>query len=96
MRFHVPQFIKKETKLLGPLTLRQFLWAVGGGVLFLIVQFFLIGTPLIIAGIAIAGLTIGMAYGSIDGVSFPQYVGLAINFMLGDKKYTFQKEDGNK
>ena len=49
MRFHVPQFIEKESKIIGPLTLRQFLWLLAGGGLLLILKLFLTGTPLIIA-----------------------------------------------
>ena len=33
MKFQVPQFIATETKLIGPFTLKQFLWLASGGML---------------------------------------------------------------
>ena len=31
MRFQVPQFIEIESKIFGPLTLKQFIYLIGGG-----------------------------------------------------------------
>lgn len=93
MRFHVPQFIEKESRLIGPLTLRQFLWFLGGAVLFMLVQFSLTGTSVIIAFIVIALLSLAMAYGKINGVSMPRYTYMAINFFISGKKYTFSKKE---
>ncbi|MBI2064943.1 MAG: PrgI family protein [Candidatus Yanofskybacteria bacterium] len=33
MKFQIPQFIETETKLIGPFTLKQFLWLASGGAL---------------------------------------------------------------
>ena len=96
MRFHVPQFIERESKLIGPLTLRQFLWFVGGGTLFAIANFFLNGTPMYIAGIIIIGLTAALAYLKVNEVPLPTYIGQAFVFMLMNKKYTFQKDDAQE
>lgn len=93
MRFHVPQFIEKESKIIGPLTLHQFLWFLGGAVLFMMVQFLLTGSAIIIAFIIIALLSVAMAYGKINGVSAPRYTYMAINFFISGKKYSFQKKE---
>ena|SRR3989344_3268382 len=93
MRFHVPQFIEKESRLIGPLTLHQFLWFLGGAVLFMLVQFILTGTAVIIAFIIIALLSLAMAYGKINGVTVPRYTYMAVNFFISGKKFTFAKKD---
>ena len=93
MRFHVPQLIEKESRLIGPLTLHQFLWFLGGAVLFMLVQFILTGTAVIIAFIIIALLSLAMAYGKINGVTVPRYTYMAVNFFISGKKFTFAKKD---
>lgn len=96
MRFHVPQFIEKESKLIGPLTLRQFLWFLGGGTVFIIAQFFLSGTTLLIATAFIAAGTASLAYLKIDDVPLPKYIGNAFIFLLSTKKYTYRGDENNK
>lgn len=92
MRFHVPQFIEKESKIIGPLTLRQFLWFLGGATIFVVAQFIVKGSTLIIVGIVIFILTMAMAYGKINGVSLPKYMLMGVNFFISSKKYVFIKE----
>src|SRR3989344_1983433 len=48
-QFHVPQFIEVEDKIFGPLTLKQFLYIIGGGgIVFLIYTFLSPFLPLFI------------------------------------------------
>ncbi len=96
MRFHVPQFIEKESKLIGPLTLRQFLWFLAGATVFGIAYLIFTGTALVIAGAIIAAATGSLAYLKINEVPLPDYVRQAFVFALTDKKYNFQKSDGEK
>ena len=96
MRFHVPQFIEKESKIIGPLTLKQFLWFLAGAILFIMVQFFVSGTTLIVIGLVIAGLSAGMAYAKIQGVPMPSYTLMAINFLISGKKFVFTKSTDNE
>ncbi len=93
MRFHVPQFIEKESKLIGPLTLRQFLWLLVGALVFILVQFMLSGIAALVAFIIIALLSLAMAYGTINGVPLPRYTLMAVNFLISGKKYTFRKKE---
>ncbi len=93
MRFHVPQFIEKESKLIGPLTLRQFLWLLAGALVFIMAQFLLTGTAVIVAFLIIALLSLAMAYGKINGVSMPRYTFMAVNFLISGKKFIFTKKD---
>lgn len=99
MRFQVPQFTDVETKLVGPLSLRQFLWIGGGGFLVFLVNFFVQGTVLIVFGVIIMSTAIAMAYAKVAGVSLPVYLGLGIVYFFGPKEYTYDSEtqqDGQK
>src|SRR3990167_1258193 len=96
MRFHVPQFIEKESKIIGPLTLRQFLWLLAGGGILLILKLFLTGTLFVIAAIVIAILSLAMAYARINDVPLPRYTLMAFNFLIMGKRYTStNKEEKN-
>ena len=93
MRFQVPQFIETETKLIGPFSLRQFIWLVVGGTAYIFAQLFLTGTPLLVVAIIIAGLVISMMYVKINEVNLPKYILMGFVFSVSQKKYTFKKED---
>ena len=92
MRFQVPQFTDVQTKLIGPFTLQQFGWLVVGGLLFVFVQFFLEGTPLIIAICVIVAASLLFAYVRISNVSLAKYILMGIVFFFSQKKFTFVKE----
>ena len=94
MRFQVPQFIETEVKIVGPFTLKQFLFLAAGGVLIFILQYVLSLTYLIMAGLPIAIISIALAFYKVDGVPLPQYLLMALSFMTGPKRYQFRKEEG--
>jgi len=92
LRFQVPQFIETESKIIGPFTIKQFLYLAIGAVIIFVLQFFLNFTALIIAGLPIAVLSVALAFYKVDGVPLPQYLLQAISFLNGPKKYIFGKE----
>ncbi len=92
MRFQVPQFIETETKIVGPFTLKQFLYLAAGAVIIFILQYVLSFTYLIIAGTPIAVLAVALAFYKVDGVPFPQYLLMALSFLSGPKRYQFTKD----
>ncbi len=94
MRFQVPQFIETESKIVGPFTLKQFLYLAAGAVIIFILQYVLSFTFLIIIGIPIALLAAALAFYKVDGVPFPQYLLMALSFLTGTKKYVFSKDEG--
>jgi len=96
MRFQLPQFIETETKLVGPLTLKQFLWVAGGAaILFLLFMtagpsfiFFLVGIP-------IAALFAALAFLQIEGAPLINYVAYLLSYFLNPKRYIFRKNNQN-
>ncbi len=93
MKFQVPQFIETETKLIGPFTLKQFLWlASGGSIIFLL---FLTVPPLLffIVAFPIGGLFTALAFVKINETPLMNYVVYGISYLLNPKKYVFKKEE---
>ena len=93
MRFQLPQFIETETKLVGPLTLKQFLWVAGGATLvFLLFQTTGGGFIFFAAGIPIAAIFLALAFLKIEGVPLINYLAYLLSYLLNPKKYIFKKE----
>jgi len=90
--FQVPQFIDIEDKVIGPLTIKQFLWLlVGGGLAFFIWSSF----PLlifIVIGVPIVLLFLGLAFYKPQGRPFSALLLSAIGFTISPKTYVWHKK----
>jgi len=92
MRYQVPQFIELETKLIGPLTLKQFLYIASGVVmLFLIFLLTKGGFIFIVFALPIGGLSAALAFIKVDGAPLIQYLASALSYSVNQKRYLFQK-----
>jgi len=92
MRFQVPQFIEKESQIVGPLTLKQFAWLGGGA--FLIFLFFII-LPFfffVIVAILIAMFALALAFMKVDNVPLPNYLLNFLNYLIGPKQYKYKQK----
>ncbi|MEK7151474.1 MAG: PrgI family protein [Patescibacteria group bacterium] len=96
MKFQVPQFIETEVNIIGPFTLKQFLFLASGGVIIFILQNFLSLTYLMIIGLPIALIAIALAFYKIDGIPLPQYLLMALSYITGPKRYQFNNENTPK
>lgn len=94
MKFQIPQFIETETKIVGPLTWKQFIWVALGVGLLLVLFRFLTGFVLIFSSVIVATVFGAMAFLRMEGMSLIEYLMKALGYMLGPKKYFFKKEDG--
>jgi len=79
MAVKIPQNVDIEDKLVGPLTLKQFLYILGGGALiFIAYQSFIEGylymIEFILVAFIIAGLTISLAFVKINGQPFIKFM----------------------
>ena len=93
MRFQVPQFIETETKIVGPLTWKQFIWVALGVGLILLLFRLLTGPLLIFVSIVIIAIFGGLAFFRIENMTLIEYLIKALGFALGPKKYLFKKEN---
>lgn len=95
MQFQVPQFIETESKVVGPLTLKQFIYVAGAvAISFLLYAFVqtwlwvMISLPLISAGITLAFL-------KINGRPFTTFLVSFFNFYWKPQKFVWQPETPN-
>lgn len=92
-QFQVPQFIETEDKIIGPLTLKQFLYlAAAAAVSFL--SFFVLKTFLWVIVTAIVGIiAAAFAFIKYNGRPLVTIVFSAFKFMWNPKKYLWQREE---
>ena len=92
MRFQVPQFIEKESQIVGPLTLKQFAWLGGGA--FLMFMFFIIFpfVVFIILSVLVAAAALALAFLKIDQMPLPNYLMNFINYLLNPKQYKYKQK----
>ncbi len=93
MQFQVPQFIDIEDKIVGPLTLKQFLYlAAAAGLSFML--FFAVQTWLwFILSIFLVGAGVGLAFVKINGRSLLRIILSAIHFYWQPQTYVWQPDN---
>jgi len=93
MRYQVPQFIEIEDKIVGPFTIKQFIYIVGGlGLSFILYRFL----PIYIAGVLIIGveaLSLSLAFYKINNKPFIDFLESAFIFYTKNNLYIWKKED---
>lgn len=91
MRFQVPQFIEVESKIFGPLTLKQFVYLVGGaGIIFLlyvVLPFWL----MIFFAIPVGAFSLALAFYKVNKQPFIKIVENALNYSSSSKVYIWKK-----
>ncbi len=94
MRFQVPQFIEVEDKIFGPLTIKQFIYLVGGAGLSFI-AYTLIGNIFIsvIFILPIMGLSLALAFYKVNNKPLINVIEAAFNYFVSNKLYIWKKID---
>lgn len=96
MQFSVPQFIEVEDRIIGPLTLKQFLYILGGaGVMFLLYTFFTLPF-FIVTSIPVAGVAALFAFYKPNGRNFATFVGAITRFLTRPRTYIWQRTPDNR
>jgi len=92
MQFQVPQFIETEDKIVGPLSLRQFI-IVGAGIGLCGLLYFILQTTLwVILAIIIMAGAISIAFVKVEGRPLPKVILSAFNFYWNPQTYVWQPE----
>ena len=92
MNFQIPQFIETEDKIVGPLTLRQFLYfAVAGGFVFMLFFFLNVGIWLVFAFFIITAAA-SFAFIKVNGRPLSVAAISAFNFYWQPRFYLWQRE----
>ncbi|HNW96472.1 MAG TPA: PrgI family protein [Candidatus Paceibacterota bacterium] len=94
--FQVPQFIDIEDKIIGPLSLRQFLILVGTAALaFLSFKVLQIWLWIIVGGL-IGALGLALAFLKINGQNFSRVAVNFLRYMIHPRLYVWQRSGTNK
>lgn len=91
MHAQVPQFIDIEDRIVGPFTLKQFLYLAGGAVLIGIFYSLFALWIVVLFGIPIAGLSMALAFYQINGRPFVYYLSSFLGFGLKQRIYIWKK-----
>lgn len=92
MRFQVPQFIEVESKIFGPLTLKQFIYLAGGaGIIFLLyvyLPFFI----MVFFAVPVGIFALALAFYKVNNQSFIRVAENAFRHFTSPKIYVWKKE----
>jgi hypothetical protein len=89
MQYQVPQFIDLEDRIIGPLTLKQFLYLAFGGALIFVFWFLFQFYLWIIVSIPIVALAAAFAFLKINDRPFVYFFLSFINYYLKPRLYIF-------
>ncbi len=93
MRYQVPQFIEIEDKIVGPFTIKQFLYLAGAaGMAFIVYTFVYIYIALPL-DVAIIGLGLALAFYKPNRKPFIDFLEAAFLYYTKQNLYIWKKED---
>ncbi len=93
MQFQVPQFIETEDKVVGPFTLRQFMYVAGAGVLSAVLYFTVATWIWFILTVVILGGAIGVAFVKIEGRPLGNVILSALGFYWKPQTYIWKSKE---
>jgi len=89
----VPQFIEVESKVVGPLTLKQFIYIAGTSGLCVVIVLYLPLVFAIILSIPIIALGASLAFYRVNGKPFVNVLEAGFNYYTGAKFFLWKHED---
>lgn len=97
-QYKVPQNVETEDKILGPLSIKQFIYIIVGIMwAFLMWRLFSFFLPLaILLALPITGFMFLLGFGQREGVPFEDYVVAFIRFLVLPRKIEWQKDDAKE
>jgi len=93
MEYQVPQFIEVEDKIIGPLTLKQFIYVAGAGGLCIIFFYYL---PIIVAlllSLPTVALAAALAFYKMNGKPFVEVLEAGFNYYTGAKLFLWKHQE---
>jgi len=94
MQFQVPQFIDIEDKVIGPLTIKQFLYLLAAGVIIFIIYKILNLFATIVLAIPIITIACALAFIKVHGQPFISILGNFSKFLRKPDIYVWKKPIG--
>lgn len=93
MQFQVPQFIETEDKIVGPFSVRQFLYVAGAGAVSFVFYFTVQTWLWIVASLFLFGIAVTLAFVRVNGRPMIHVFGAALRFLWQPQTYVWQPEN---
>jgi hypothetical protein len=93
MEYQVPQFIEVEDKIIGPLTLKQFIYIAGAGGLCVVFFYYL---PIIVAllfSVPVVALAAALAFYKMNGKPFIEVLEAGFNYYTSSKLFLWKHQE---
>lgn len=93
MEYQVPQFIEVEDKIIGPLTLKQFIYLAGAAGLCVVFFFYL---PIFIAllfSLPVVALATALSFYKLNGKPFVEVLEAGFNYYTGGKLFLWRRRE---
>lgn len=91
MRYQIPQFIEVEDKIIGPLTIKQFLYLAGGAGMSFIAYSLLPVIISIFVILGIAGLSLALAFYKVNNKNFVEFLEAMFLYYTKERLYIWKK-----
>ncbi len=96
MQFQVPQFLDVEDKVVGPLTIKQFLYSAGGiGMGYMIFRFVPWGLVAFIPALAVAAFGLALGFYRVNNRPFIDFVEAGFYFLMSERLYVWRQQHKN-
>src|SRR3989344_277416 len=93
MEYQVPQFIEVEDKIIGPLTLKQFIYIAGTVGLCVVFAFYLPLVFAIVLSVPVVALGGALAFYKINGKPFIELIEAGFNYYTGAKFFLWKHKE---
>lgn len=93
MEYQVPQFIEVESKIVGPLTLQQFLYIAGAGGLCVIFFSYLNTVVALLLSAPVVALAAALAFYKVNGKPLITVLEAGFNYYTGAKLFLWKHEE---
>lgn len=91
MEYQVPQFIDVEDKVIGPLTLKQFIFIAGGAGICILFFFYIPYKAIaFLLSALVAGFSLTLAFYKVNGKSFVEILEAGFNYYTGAKFFLWK------
>ncbi|MEX2008186.1 MAG: PrgI family protein [Candidatus Spechtbacterales bacterium] len=89
-QYEVPQFIDRKTRILGPLTIRQFVAFFGVAMILFFLYFYLNFIALIFVGSVLVAAAVVVSFVNVNGRPLSEFIFSVFGFFLNPRTYTKQ------
>jgi hypothetical protein len=92
VQFQIPQFIDTEDKIVGPLSIRQFIYIVIAAGISMVLYFSVRAWLWIILSVPLLGFAGGMAFIKVNGRPFAKFLRAGLSYYWKPQTYVWQPE----